>query len=99
VHVSTPEAYAAVTPSFPENKILEIIKEPVSEWKKYLKNDFETAIFNKYPVIKNIKDNLYDMGAVYASMSGSGSSIYGLFEDIPDGLKTFDKYFTFVDSF
>lgn len=99
VHVSTPEAYASVTPRYPEIKILEIIKEPVSEWKKYLKNDFETAVFNKYPVIKQIKDTLYDMGAVYASMSGSGSSVYGLFEDIPDGLKKFDKYFTFVDSF
>jgi len=99
VHVPTPEAYASVTPRHPENKISEIIKEPVSEWKKNLKNDFEPAVFNKYPVIKDIKDTLYNMGAVYASMSGSGSSVYGLFEDIPDGLKTFEKYFIFVDSF
>lgn len=99
VHVSTPEAYASVIPRYPENKILEIVKEPISVWKKNLKNDFEPAVFNKYPVIKEIKDTLYNMGAVYASMSGSGSSVYGLFEDIPDGLKKFDKYFTFVDSF
>lgn len=99
VHVSTPEAYSSVSPRHPENNILEIIKEPISAWKKLLKNDFEMPVFSKYPVIKEIKDTLYEMGAVYASMSGSGSSVYGLFEDIPDGLKKFDKYFTFVDSF
>jgi len=99
VHVSTPEAYASVVPRYSENNLLEIIKEPVSVWRNYLNNDFELAVFSKYPVIKEIKDTLYKMGADYASMSGSGSSVYGLFKDIPDGLKKFDKYFTFVDSF
>jgi len=99
VQVSTPEAYALVTPLKPAKNILDIIKTPVTDWKNNLTNDFEPAVFVKYPEIKAIKETLYDMGAVYASMSGSGSSVYGLFNEIPDGLKMFDKYFTFVDSF
>ncbi|MDD4427440.1 MAG: 4-(cytidine 5'-diphospho)-2-C-methyl-D-erythritol kinase [Paludibacter sp.] len=99
VHVSTLEAYAAVTSHKPLKNLVESVKEPVEKWKDTIYNDFESAVFKKHPVIREIKEALYGQGAVYASMSGSGSSVYGLFKDIPDGLKMFDKYFTFVDSF
>ncbi len=88
IHVSTPEAYSMVKPQQPEISLLETIQLPVSEWKGLLKNDFELSVFNRYPEIAKIKQKMYDMGAVYASMSGSGSSVFGLFSselpEIPD---------------
>ena len=57
---------------------------PLSEWKELLKNDFEVSVFAKYPEIAGIKDLLYDLGAVYASMSGSGSCVYGIFDEPVD---------------
>jgi 4-diphosphocytidyl-2-C-methyl-D-erythritol kinase len=78
--VSTREAYAIVKPYAPEFSLREIVKQPVSEWKRLLKNDFEPPIVDKYPLIGVVKQKLYDMGAIYASMSGSGSSIYAIFE-------------------
>ncbi len=80
IHISTPEAYSGVTPSVPEVGLSEIIGRPITEWRHLLKNDFEISIFKKYPLIAEIKQHLYDCGAVYASMSGSGSSVFGLFE-------------------
>lgn len=80
VAVSTPEAYSMVTPKNPDISLKEIIKKPVSCWKDLMINDFEDSVFPKYPIIKEIKDTLYAQGAVYASMSGSGSSVFGLFE-------------------
>lgn len=99
IHVSTPEAYASIVPGYSERKITESIKEPVEKWKFLIYNDFEPVVFKKYPVVSEIKATLYDLGAVYASMSGSGSSVYGIFKEIPDKLKIFDKYFVFVESF
>jgi len=58
----------------------EVVKRPVSEWKELMKNDFEPSVFKKYPEICKIKEELYANGALYASMSGSGSSVYALFE-------------------
>ena len=58
----------------------EIVTQPVSKWKEQLENDFETVIFNQYPSLKSVKEKLYDEGAIYASLSGSGSSLYGIFE-------------------
>ncbi|MDR1603025.1 MAG: 4-(cytidine 5'-diphospho)-2-C-methyl-D-erythritol kinase [Tannerella sp.] len=80
VSVSTREAYSLVEPAKPARPLLEIISRPVPEWKEYLVNDFEPSIFKRYPVIGKIKDKLYAQDAVYASMSGSGSSVFGLFE-------------------
>jgi 4-diphosphocytidyl-2-C-methyl-D-erythritol kinase len=80
IHVSTQEAYSGISPKRPTTKIQEILKRPVVEWKEILKNDFEESIFKKYPAIAEIKTKLYSRGAVYASMSGSGSSVFGLFE-------------------
>ncbi|MDR1224579.1 MAG: 4-(cytidine 5'-diphospho)-2-C-methyl-D-erythritol kinase [Tannerella sp.] len=79
VTVSTPEAYAAVKPQKPSFSLDELPSIPVPEWKNVLRNDFEPSVFDKYPVIREIKDKLYALGAEYASMSGSGSAVYGLF--------------------
>lgn len=83
IEVSTKKAYTMVTPATPEMSIREIVCQPVSEWKRALKNDFEPPILKRYPTIARIKRQLYDMGALYASMSGSGSSVYALFEEEP----------------
>jgi 4-diphosphocytidyl-2-C-methyl-D-erythritol kinase len=80
VPVSTQEAYAGVKPQSPKESIRDIICDPVRTWKDRLVNDFETSIFARYPEIGAIKQKMYDRGAVYASMSGSGSSVFGIFE-------------------
>ena len=83
IHVNTGQAFAALTLN-PENRNLpslkDIIKQPIFTWQNHLKNDFEEPVFKLYPAIKEIKESLYKMGAVYASMSGSGSTVYGIFE-------------------
>jgi 4-diphosphocytidyl-2-C-methyl-D-erythritol kinase len=80
VHISTREAYSLVEPSKPALPLPDVISRPVTEWKAHLVNDFEPGIFKRCPVIGEIKERLYALGAVYASMSGSGSSVFGLFE-------------------
>ena len=79
IFVSTRDAFAHITPRHPEVSLKDIICQPVETWKDSMKNDFEDSVFLKYPEIAAIKDELYDLGAVYASMSGSGSSVYGIF--------------------
>jgi 4-diphosphocytidyl-2-C-methyl-D-erythritol kinase len=79
IHVSTAEAYAGVKPHVPNQTLAEILTLPVVEWKDLLVNDFEKSVFVKYPAIESIKKELYDHGALYASMSGSGSSVFGIF--------------------
>lgn len=79
VAVSTAEAYASIVPKAPSQSIHEILKTPVATWRETLTNDFEPGVFRKYPEIKSLKDKLYHMGATYASMSGSGSAVFGLF--------------------
>lgn len=78
--VSTREAYANIIPCKPETSLLEIIKQPIETWRESMKNDFEYSVFLSHPEIAAIKDKLYDLGAVYASMSGSGSAVYGIFK-------------------
>lgn len=80
IFVSTRDAYALVKPSPAAIPLTEAIKQPISEWKQIITNDFEKSVFAKYPEIAAIKDKLYDMGAIYASMSGSGSAVYGIFD-------------------
>ena len=79
VFVSTREAIANIRPHRPEYPVREVIRRPVAEWKDTLINDFEASVFPQYPVIGEIKEELYHQGAIYASMSGSGSSVFGLF--------------------
>ncbi|MDL2244604.1 4-(cytidine 5'-diphospho)-2-C-methyl-D-erythritol kinase [Parabacteroides sp. PFB2-10] len=81
IAVSTPEAYAGVTPRKPERSLTEVITCPVETWREEMTNDFEAHLFHKYPAIAAIKQQLYDNGAIYASMSGSGSSVFGLFRE------------------
>ena len=84
VHVSTAEAYSSITPNTPDQPLKNILQRPIADWKIYLKNDFEQSIFKAHPQIEELKNLLYDHGALYASMSGSGSSVYGLFEKNPE---------------
>jgi 4-diphosphocytidyl-2-C-methyl-D-erythritol kinase len=80
VSVSTKEAYAQVKPQQPAIPLKEIIRLPINEWKNHLINDFEPGVFAQYPEIAEIKQQLYAEGAIYASMSGSGSAVFGIFE-------------------
>jgi len=81
VSVSTKDAYARVKVAQPERHLTELVTQPVETWKDTVVNDFEASVFAKYPEIAAIKDRLYDLGAVYASMSGSGSSVFGIFDE------------------
>jgi 4-diphosphocytidyl-2-C-methyl-D-erythritol kinase len=95
IHISTAEAYAGIHPHKPDHKLEELISQPVKKWKKLIINDFEATMAKRYPVIRDIRDQLYRMGAVYASMSGSGSSVYGLFQEkAPDLDNRFPDLFT-----
>ena len=93
IHVATPEAYSLVVPKKPETSLSELIKQPISEWKNTIKNDFEKSVFARYPAIEKIKNDIYEMGAVYVSMSGSGSSVFGIFETPPEPTNLFNDCF------
>lgn len=79
VHVSTREAYAGVRPSLPEIPLEEALARPLAEWRDTVRNDFESSVFAAHPEIAAAKEEMYSRGAVYASMSGSGSSVFGIF--------------------
>jgi 4-diphosphocytidyl-2-C-methyl-D-erythritol kinase len=80
VHVSTKDAYAGLTPMMAANKIEEVLRQPVKKWKDLLVNDFEPSVFQKFPEIEKVKNQFSELGAVYACMSGSGATVFGLFE-------------------
>lgn len=79
VHVSTAAAYAGLLPAVPPVPLKELITSPVSQWKQLIRNDFESTVFRSYPQIGLLKAQLYAAGAVFALMSGSGSSVFALF--------------------
>ncbi|HDS07951.1 MAG TPA: 4-(cytidine 5'-diphospho)-2-C-methyl-D-erythritol kinase [Bacteroides sp.] len=83
IHISTAEAYGQISPARPEKHLGTLIRQPPGKWKGLVKNDFEIPAFQKYPELKEMKEGLYNAGAVYASMSGSGSSLYGFFRKPP----------------
>ena len=83
IHINTAWAFSQITPAIPVQSIKAIIAQPITTWKDELKNDFENPVFEKYPEIKDIKDELYKQGALYAAMSGSGSTVFGIFETLP----------------
>jgi len=81
--VSTKEAYGNIVPQKAKYALPEAVRQHVSEWKNMIFNDFEPFAFAKHPEIKNIKETLYEYGALYAAMSGSGSAVYGIFDKMP----------------
>ena len=87
VAVSTRDAYAAIVPKTPAKCCRDIVRQPIETWKDELVNDFEAPIFAMHPELAAIKQNLYDAGAVYAAMSGSGSALFGIFREQPTGLE------------
>lgn len=80
IHISTQEAYANVTPAEPSSTLDSILTQPITNWKAQVKNDFEKSVFPNHPEISTLKDSLYQLGAIYASMTGSGSTVYGIFD-------------------
>lgn len=93
VFVSTREAFSGIKPRPTDYPILLAMHEPVSEWRNLIRNDFEESIFRLHPEIGAIKDLLYDAGALYAQMTGSGASVFGLFADSPTLPDYSSKYF------
>src|SRR5574343_69379 len=91
IHVNTKWAFEQITPGPSGKDLLSIIQSPVEEWKHSLSNDFEAPIAKAYPAIQEIKDQLYALGASYAAMSGSGSTLFGLFKQKPDS--SINKHF------
>jgi 4-diphosphocytidyl-2-C-methyl-D-erythritol kinase len=84
IGINTREAYQNCQPKEPLTSLLKLTECPLNEWKGLVINDFEEFIFNKHPVIGSIKNELYNSGALFSSMSGSGSSVYGIFSEKPE---------------
>ena len=96
IPVSTKEAFSLIHPHYPAQNCRETVMKPVETWRETLVNDFEESVFALHPEIGAIKEQLYDMGATYAAMTGSGSALFGLFREQPDSLsQTFPDMFTF----
>lgn len=99
IPVSTKEAFSRIHPHYPTQNCRETVMQPVETWRDTLVNDFEESVFTLHPEIGDIKQQLYNMGATYAAMTGSGSALYGLFKERPDRLsQTFPNMFTFCCS-
>lgn len=94
IHVGTKEAYAGVAPGTPKVNLQEVLQDR-NRWKAELVNDFEPSIFNNHPEIAQIKKKMYAAGAFYSAMSGSGSSVFGLFDNKPTMLNFDSDYFRF----
>lgn len=94
VTVNTASAFKLIVPQKPEKSLIDLIKLPINTWKYHISNQFEIPVIEQFPVIGTIKNQLYDLGAIYASMSGSGSSIFGIFEAEPSNWKdTFNPHY------
>ncbi len=94
VAISTKEAYQMITPKQTTKSCQDIVKQPIETWRDELTNDFEEPAFAQHPVLKEIKEHLYASGALYAQMSGSGSAMFGIFRENPQGIeKLFNNMF------
>lgn len=94
--ISTKEAYANIKPQPAPNDLTNVLKQPIDEWKFCIRNDFEESIFPSHPSLEAIKSTLYDMGAQYAQMSGSGSTVFGLFDrPTPEARHVFSDCFVY----
>jgi 4-diphosphocytidyl-2-C-methyl-D-erythritol kinase len=98
VQINTGEAYKNCNPDVPLSSLKETFEQPVIEWKKLIVNDFEDFAFKKYPVIGEIKEELYGSGALFSLMSGSGSSVYGIFQKKPELAQNL-RYFVIWEGF
>ncbi len=94
LHISTAEAYARISPQLPEHPLRAALQQPMSTWRTTVGNDFETALTPSHPVLAEIKQQLYDAGATYASLSGSGSAVYGLWESGEPAAMTWPAEYT-----
>jgi len=94
LHIGTKEAYAGLTPKLPDHSIKDLLPNR-DLWKEHLVNDFETSIFKIYPQIDKLKKEMYERGAFYAAMSGSGSTVFGLFDEEPDADRFEEEYYVF----
>jgi len=99
IHISTAKAYSGVIPKKPLRSLEnDIVNLPIEQWKGAIHNDFEDSLFPHYPELRKIKDKLYSSGAVYAAMSGSGSSVYGIFKEKTNLKTNFANYFIYEGS-
>lgn len=97
VFVSTKEAYAHVTPQPADYPLRQAIEQPIECWRERIVNDFEMSVFPNHPELAAIKQTLYDMGALYAAMSGSGSTLFGIFDrPVPEAETVFKQHFVFI---
>ena len=80
IHINTKNAYSNIVPKSQKLKLSELIKKPIRLWKDLIANDFEQIVFKNYPKLSKVKENLYAKGAIFSSMTGTGSTIYGLFK-------------------
>lgn len=90
--ISTAEAYAAIRPRRPETVLRDELRAPIDTWRTTIRNDFEDSLFSNYPLLAAVKQQLYETGAVYASLSGSGSTVYGIFNapvTLPNQFRTY----------
>lgn len=94
IHIGTAEAYAGIKPRESELSLKNILEKDIACWRESVTNDFEESIFSRHPDIKEIKNVLYKAGVVYASMTGSGSTVFGLFEKPPANLNFSSTYLT-----
>lgn len=90
IFISTKQAFSLITPHKPQHSLKEIIGYPIEQWKEYMVNDFEYSVFKQYPEMGTIKNELYNSGAIYAAMSGSGSALFGIFKQPVENI---DKQF------
>ena len=96
IHVSTKEAFSKLTPAIPVKSIKQIIEQPTATWKEELVNDFEESIFKTHPAIKEIKTQMYKQHALYAAMTGSGSTVFGIFTANADLHFSFPENYTMI---
>lgn len=88
VEVSTAKAFQLVVPAKPAISLKNLIQLPVQEWRNNVINQFELSVFQQYPEVQELKQSMYDLGAAYASMSGSGSCVFGLFKELPNRIES-----------
>jgi 4-diphosphocytidyl-2-C-methyl-D-erythritol kinase len=93
--INTAEAYRNCSPGLPSTSLLQLAEKPVAEWKDFIINDFETYAFTKYPLIRDLKNEMYNAGAIFSLMSGSGSSVYGIFTEKPEIPERLMQYIIF----